>query len=179
MILPSPSTLISRPSSILTISSLGRSIPRTWLILSTRTSMTLAFTGFGYTSTLPSQTLPAPISSMSLQTLSAAASVRFGSMPFSNLAEASVLRPSLLAVVLMLSPLKLADSTMIVCVSSSISEFSPPMTPAIAMLLSASLIMSMSSSIFLSVSSRVVKTSPGAALSTMILLPWTSLMSNA
>ena len=87
--------------------------------------------------------------------------------------EASVLRVSFFDVALTLSPLKLADSMMIVVVSSSISELRPPITPAIAMLLSASLIISMSLVISLSFSSRVVNLSPSAAFSTMILLPFT------
>ena len=116
---------------------------------------------------------------MSLQSLSAAASARLGSIPFSNLAEASVLRPSFLEVVLTLLPRKFADSMITVFVSSWISELRPPITPATAMLLSASLIMSMSPSRVLSFSSRVTNFSPGLAFSTMILPPWTSLMSKA
>ena len=100
-------------------------------------------------------------------------------MPFSNLADASVRRPSFFDVVRMLLPRKFADSRMTVFVSSSISELRPPMTPAMPMLLSASLIMSMSPSMVLSFSSRVTNFSPGAAFSTTILLPWTSLISKA
>ena len=130
-------------------------------------------------STFPPTIFPAPMSSMSLQTLSAAASQRLGSMPFSYLPDASVLRTSLLEVVLTLLASKFAHSITIVFVLSSISELRPPITPATATGFSASLIMSILSSRVLSVPSRVTNFSPSLAVSTIILCPARLSMSKA
>ena len=96
-----------------------------------------------------------------------------GSRPFSKRPELSVRRPSFLAVMRTELPLKLADSKMMVLVSSLMPEYSPPMTPATAEGFSVSQITSMSGESLCSVPSRVVMLSPSRALRTTILPPAT------
>ena len=55
-----------------------------------------------------------------------------GSRPFSKIPEASVRIPSAFAVIRTVAPWKFADSKTTVLVSSIISEFAPPITPATA-----------------------------------------------
>ena len=68
-------------------------------------------------------------------------------------------------------PLKFADSKMMVFVSSTISEFSPPMTPARATGFSASAMTSMLGVSLRLAPSRVMSLSPASARRTTILPP--------
>ena len=99
--------------------------------------------------------------------------------PFSNLEELSVLSPTFLAVFLMLPPLNTADSNTTVDVSFSISEFNPPITPAIATAFSSSAITKSLLSSFLSCSSNVVIFSPSFALLIVICFPLIDSISKA
>ena len=128
-------------------------------------------TGSGYTSTTPPTTSPASSSSISWHALLIASIAFSGSSPFSNLPEASVLKPIFLVVFLMLVPSNVAASKSIVWTSSVIIEFSPPMIPAIPMDFLPSQIISTDSSISLSCPSRVVNFSPFSAVRTTISFP--------
>ena len=94
-----------------------------------------------------------------------------GSSPFSNLPDASVLKPNFLVAFLILVPSNVAASKSIVVTSSVIFEFSPPIIPARPMALSASHIISIDESSVLSCSSSVSNFSPSSALLTIIFLP--------
>ena len=75
-------------------------------------------------------TSPAPSSSTSSHARLTAGTVSIGSMSFSNFADASVRVPSASAVLRIEEPRKFADSKTTSTVSSTISLFSPPITPA-------------------------------------------------
>ena len=153
------------------ISSMEIFVPRRALILSVSNGRDTGCFGFGYTSTAPPITSPAPSSSISWHARSIAAMAFSGSSPFSNLLEASVLSPILLEERRILVPLKQAASNNNVLISSVTMEFSPPMIPASPTSFSPSQIMSTSLSRFLSSPSRVVNLSPSLALRTMISFP--------
>ena len=144
-------------------------VPSKELILSGSNLTLLSTIGFGYISTIPPTTSPAPSSSTKAQALFMADKALFGSSPFSNLDDESVLKPNFLAESLILVPSKVALSKIIVLTLSVIFEFSPPIIPAIAKGLLASFIMSILLSNFLSCPSRVSKISPSFALSTIML----------
>ena len=76
-----------------------------------------------YTSIVPSNTSPAPNSQINAHALSIASSAKFGSISFSNLLEASLLKFNFLEFTLILVPSKFADSNITSLVSSFISEF--------------------------------------------------------
>ena len=128
------------------------------------------FTGrfVGYTSISPLLTLPQPRSSTSSQARSRALKAFSGSSPFSYLEEASVRSPFLMAVFLTLTALKVADSKRMLVVVSRTSEFSPPITPAMAQTFSSSAITSVSLSRICSLPSRVTVFSPSCAVLTMM-----------
>ena len=126
-------------------------------------------TGSGYTSTAPPTTSPASSSSISWHALLIASIAFSGSSPFSNLPDASVLKPIFLVVFLMLVPSNVAASKSIVWTSSVIIEFSPPMIPAIATGFSPSQIRSVCASRVLSCPSSVTNFSPSVAVLTTIL----------
>ena len=101
------------------------------------------------------------------------------SIPFSNLEDASVLRPNFLDVALIFSLAKLAPSINIEVVVSFISEFSPPIIPAKSKVLSWFPITNISDVKVLSTPSNVVNFSPSSAILTVILLYFISSKSNA
>ena len=166
---------ISSLSKYLSISSELTSVPRSLLYLSGSNGSTFSSGFTGNTSTIPPTTSPAPSSSISSHALLIAASALYGSSPFSNLPDASVLRPAFFAEILMLAPSKHAASKSIVLTSSVILEFSPPMIPASPIAFSPSHIISIDESRVLSCPSRVQKTSLSLALLTTIL--WSAIVS--
>ena len=95
------------------------------------------------------------------------------SNPFSNFAEASVRIPSARAVLRMVVPSKLADSKTTSTVSSTISEFSPPMMPARPTARVSSAMTSILEFSLRTLPSRVVSSSPSLARRTMIFPPFT------
>ncbi len=96
-----------------------------------------------------------------------------GSRPFSNLADASVRIPRASAPRRMQVPSKQADSNTTWLVSSTISEFSPPMMPARPTALPSSAMTRWLAFSVCSLPSRVVSFSPSAARRTMIFPPLT------
>ena len=161
------------------ISSLGMSVPKSLLTASSSNEIVTGCLSCGYTSTIPETTVPAPSSSISWQALLIASSALFGSRPFSNLPDASVRRPSLLAESLMLVPSNVAASNKISLTLSVIIEFSPPMIPAIAICSSSSQIIKISLSKVLSWPSNVTNLSPSFARLTTIFCPLIVDKSNA
>ena len=148
------------------------SVPRRALIFSGSSFSVVSSKGFGTTSITPGTTSPAPRSSISSQARSTAFTVFCISRPFSKREEASVRMPRAVAVRRTDGPLKQALSKRTIAVSPTISEFSPPMTPATATGFSVSQMQSISGVRFLSVPSSVRITSPGLARRTRIsLLP--------
>ena len=119
-------------------------------------------------SIVPSTTSPAPSSSTSSQARFTAGRVSSGSMFFSNLPEASVRIPSASAVWRMDVPSKFADSKTTSTVSSTISLFSPPMTPARPMGFSPSAMTSIPALSGRTTPSSVVRRSPSSARRTTI-----------
>ena len=113
------------------ISSFDTFVPRSALYLSGSNDILFLDTGSSYISTTPPTTSPAPNCSIRSQALFIASSASSGSKPFSNLPEASVLKPIFLVDFLILVPSNVAASKSIVLTSSVIIEFSPPITPAI------------------------------------------------
>ena len=101
-----------------------------------------------------------------------------GSIPFSNLAEESLLNPWAAEVRRTDVGLKYADSKIIFLVSSLTSVFLPPITPPRAIARVPSVITKSVVCNFLSSPSRVSRTSPSLASRTTILSPTRSL-SNA
>ncbi|SUQ47886.1 hypothetical protein CNEONATNEC26_01746 [Clostridium neonatale] len=156
---------MSVPRKVLTHLELTITFPASFLLL--------------YTSIVPSITSPASNSHTKAHALSIANCARFGSISFSNLDEASVLKFSFLELTLILVPSKFAHSNTTSVVSSLISEFNPPIIPANPIVLLLSFIQRTLLSKVLSTSSRVVNFSPSLALSTTILLFVSSLLSNA
>ena len=150
------------------IKSSEASIPIKLLIQSGRNGIVFISFLVGYTSIIPFDTLPQPRSSTSSHALSSALKAFSGSSPFSYLEDASVLRPFLIAVLRTLTPLKVADSNRMVFVVSRTSEFSPPITPAMAQTFSSSAITSISPSSMCSFPSRVTVFSPSLAVLTII-----------
>ena len=128
---------------------------------------------------MPSTAFPASINSTSSIALFIALKAFSEDKPFSNLEEASVLNPTFFAVFLTLPPLNTADSNTTVFVSPYISEFNPPITPAIATAFFSSAITKSFSSNSLSCSSNVVIFSPFSALLTVICFPSIEFISNA
>ena len=118
----------------------------------------------------PPTTSPAPNSSISWHARSIAAIAFSGSNPFSNLPDASVLKPILLEESRIFVPSKHAASNNNVLISSVTIEFSPPMIPAIPISFSPSQIIKTFSSIVLSSPSNVVNLSPAFARRTTISL---------
>lgn len=126
----SPPTVKSRDFKMETIVSLSTSVPNRALIFSGSRVKTVGWGTKLRMSMTPSTTSPAPSSSTSSQARSTAGRVFIGSRPFSNLADASVRIPRANAPLRMVVPSKQADSKTTSVVSSTISEFSPPMMPA-------------------------------------------------
>jgi len=131
-------------------------------------SMVVSGNGSGYSSMTPLTHLPPPISVMSCVARFNAVMVPLGSTPRSKRWDASVFRPVFFEVFRMQTGLKYALSRRIFVVVSSISEFSPPMTPAIATGFSPSQIISISGSRRRSFPSRVIKVSFSWAVRTTI-----------
>ncbi len=128
---------------------------------------------------IPPTISPAPSCSTSSNALCKATKALFLSKPFSNLALASVRIPSFLAVFLMDTGSKYADSNTTVFVSSIIPLYSPPITPATPIGLFASAIISISSESMRSMPSRVVIFSLFIAFLILISAPSTYLKSKA
>ena len=147
------------------------SVPSSLFIFSGSNGSTTSLTGFGYTSTIPSTTLPQPSSSISWQARLIACSAKFGSSPFTNFAAASVARPIRFVVRRIFVPSKQAASNNNVLMSSVTIEFSPPMIPAIPISFSPSQIIRTSLSILRSCPSSVTNVSPSLARFTTIFLP--------
>ena len=146
-------------------------VPRNALILSALSLITCCFFGLGYTSIIPSTTSPAPSISTSSHALSTAGIVVSTSSPFSNLDDASVLMPRAREVTRTLAPLKFALSKTTVFVSSVISLFAPPITPARATAFFSSAITSIPLFKVWSISSSDLKLSFSLASLTMICEP--------
>ena len=127
----------------------------------------------------PSTMSPLPVSAISVNALLMPYSCDAKSMPFSNLAELSERSVNARDVFLTLSRANLADSKMIVFVSSLTPLFSPPITPATATGRSASAITSIFSVSMFFFPSRVTISSPLFAFLTTIVAPLRSLRSNA
>ena len=119
----------------------------------------------------PATTAPPATSAIRAAARVAAATVPCGSTPRSKRREASVDSPSFFDVLRTLTGLKQALSINTRVVPASISELSPPMTPATATGFSPSQIMSISASRVRSLPSRVTKASPAAAVRTTIRFP--------
>ena len=126
------SILKSSFSSSFCCSSAGSSRPSRAFILSGSNGRRLWFGSELSTSIMPSMTSPAPSCSTSSHARLTASRVMRGSRPFSKRPEASVRMPSAFAVIRTVAPWKFADSKTTVLVSSIISEFAPPITPATA-----------------------------------------------
>ena len=90
-------------------------------------------------------------------------------IPRSNLSEASVRRSRAVRVRLVLTALKLADSSSTFLVSEVISEFAPPITPARPTASEESAMVSMGGLSFRSSPSRVVSISPSRAALTIMV----------
>ena len=153
------------------ISSAEISVPSKAFILSGSNFTRDSFLIFGYTSATPSTTSPHPSSSISSHALFIASSALFGSRPFSNFDEASVLIPSLFDESLMFVPSNVAASKSTFLTLSLIMEFCPPMIPATPTGFSASHIISTSLSSVCSLPSSVMNFSPSSARLTTIFPP--------
>jgi len=132
-------------------------VPRISIIFPKFTNMLLLLF-LSYTSCFPFTITPPAVKFIRYMALSAAKSTLSRSMPFSNLKEASDRIPILLAVCRMDNGLKNALSRAISLVFSVISEFSPPIIPAMATGPDPSHIRISPLRIFLSSPSRVLNT---------------------
>ena len=128
---------------------------------------------FGYISTISLVISPPATSCINIAAHLSAYSVIFGSIPLSNLKDASVLSAWRLADFLMLTGLKYALSKKILVVFSVTPESAPPKTPAIHIGFSALQIIKSSSCNSRSIPSKVVNFVPFSKVFTIILLPTT------
>ena len=163
--------LSSKPSevSVSAMNSRGISVPSRALMRLSSSSMNVVSGSLASTSIVPSYTSPAPSISTSSHARSTAGTVANRSRPFSNRPEASVRMPRAMAVLRMEWPRKLALSKTMVVVSSVISLFAPPITPASATGPSGSAMTSMPGVRAWSLPSSVRRDSPSSARRTMIL----------
>ena len=172
-------TVNSSDLSAESISASGISAPKNALIFSGENGTLISFFSPLSISITPLTTLPQFNSVISSHALASAEETISLSKPFSYLPDDSVLIPSFCAVFLTEEPKNAALSNTIVFVSSTIPEYSPPITPATAIGFSLSQIASISGVSSCSTPSSVVIFSPARAFLTTISLPLTNLMSNA
>ena len=166
-VIASPCTVNPMVSKMSTISSRATSTPKKRLIQSASNGQR----SWGWDRSCPRRSprlppRPRPAAPPARRRAAAAGMQFCGSSPFSKRPEASVRRPSFLAVVRTEAPLKQADSNTTVWVSSMMPLYSPPMTPATAAGFSSSQITSISGERVRSTPSRVTMLSPALALRT-------------